>query len=421
MIPGPSKLAGTTVTVLDAIWHSRGFTAELQRFQDKTGIVVDLEDREYSTDLDVLPGGARPDVTLAVWPGPFEQMAGTGRLVDLSTYLDVSKVGRQVGDPVVSRATSSAGFSWLPVSVGMTGLVWYRRSAFDAAGYQVPTTLGELTALTHRMIADGHTPWCLGADSADASGWTIANWLEALVMRTGGPDLYTRWMARDVAFDDPAVRRAGALLDDIIFTPGSVRGGPAGVKDLDVWGAGLPLASDPPGCLMFEGVDYEPNFYPLPFQRSGDLDYFVLPPADGSPAPPMILGGVAAAAMSDRPEVRELMRYFAGRDWGFEGAKQPLDYFIPPRVNLAVGSCADPEGTLATNAVRVRLCQDARAALASGDWRFGASASLAATIDLGDADHPRGAVLAGMLDYLSEGPGSLDRILHAIDAALSRS
>ena len=178
-------------------------------------------------------------------------MAATGRLVDLSTYLDVSKVRRQVGDPVVSRATSSAGFSWLPVAVGMTGLVWYRRSAFDAAGYQVPTTLGELTALTHRMIADGHTPWCLGADSADASGWTIADWLEALVIRTGGPDLYARWMARDVAFDDPAVRRAGALLDDIIFTPGSVRGGPAGVKDLDWLGSRTSAGLGParlPGC-----------------------------------------------------------------------------------------------------------------------------------------------------------------------------
>ena len=225
----------------------------------------------------------------------------------------------------------------------MTGLVWYRRSAFAAAGYQVPTTLGELTTLTHRMIADGHTPWCLGAYFADAGGWTITDWLEALVLRTAGPDLYARWMAHDAAFDDPAVQRAGALLDDI-FTPGSVRGGPAGVKDLDWLGAGLPLASDPPGCWMFEGVDYAPNVYPLPFQRSGDLDYFVLPPADGSTAPaddPRWRG----RGRDERPSRGALMRYFAGRDWGFEGAKQPLDYLISPRVNLAVGSCADPEGT----------------------------------------------------------------------------
>jgi DNA-binding SARP family transcriptional activator/ABC-type glycerol-3-phosphate transport system substrate-binding protein len=408
---GPPNLAGTKVTLVDG-WHIPGLKTELQRFQEMTGIVVDLVSDEDLKVIDRLPDGGKPDVTVSAIASAPVAFGNAAELLDLSAYLDVPKLRQQMGDQLVDFATSASGLTWLPLSLDMTDLVWYRKSAFAAAGYQVPTTLGELEQLTHRMIADGHTPWCLGAkwgEDPEAGGWPLTDWLEALIIRTGGTQLYDRWAGHDVAFDDLAIRSAGPLLDDLLQTTGAVLGGADSVDEQDAWGALGPVAEDPPRCWMARAPTYTPNLFPVRFQRTGDLDYFRLPPVDGSTRPATVFAVSGAAARTDRPEVRELMRYFAGRDWGLEAAQLPIENFIPARAGLQVGQCVDPQGSLAYNTVRVRLCQDVRAALASGDWRFDASNGMPPAVS--------GAFLAGMVDYLNEGPGSLDHILHDIDAA----
>jgi hypothetical protein len=178
------------------------------------------------------------------------------------------------------------GLYWLPLTAGLLGIVWYRTSAFTSAGYQAPTSWNELTALTRRMIADGQTPWCIATNDPPSPGWAITDWLEALVLRTGGAELYDRWARHEVPFDDEAVRRAGRLLDDILFTPGSVLGGPAdvikkpGVQAIDA------MAQNPPACLMSEGGDVTDYV-----GEADDYDYFVLPPVDPSIEPSTVLWG----------------------------------------------------------------------------------------------------------------------------------
>ena len=227
---GEPSLSGTTVTVLDAGWRAEGFHAELKDFEDQTGIHIDLVNRSRG-ELDALPDGTRPDITMTGWAGELAEMAGDGRLVDLSTYLDQAELREQLGDRTVESAVVGEGVYWLPLTAQPKGIVWYRKSAFASAGYQVPTTWSELTALTRRMIAEGRTPWCIATNDVHRySGWSITDWLEALVMRTGGAELYDRWARHEVPFDDEAVRRAGELLDEVLFTPGSVLGGPAEVN-----------------------------------------------------------------------------------------------------------------------------------------------------------------------------------------------
>ena len=147
------------------------------------------------------------------------------------------------------------GLYWLPLTAQPKGIVWYRKSAFASAGYQVPTTWSDLTALTQRMIAEGRTPWCIATNAFPFAGWSITDWLEAIVARTGGAEFYDRWARHEVPFDDETVRRAGKLLDDVLFTPGSVLGGPAEVNRRLATSVIDPMTKDPPACLMTEGVD----------------------------------------------------------------------------------------------------------------------------------------------------------------------
>ena len=137
------------------------------------------------------------------------------------------------------------------------------------------------------------------------------------------------------------------------------------------------MSKDPPACLMTEGGDLINGVQP-----ADDYDYFYLPPVIPTIKPPMIMWGMAVAVLSDRPEVRELVRFLSRSGWGVEGARQPVDRFIPARRTLNVTACVDPAANVATNGWRVRLCQDVRAALDSGNWRFDASLSMPPAVTL---------------------------------------
>jgi hypothetical protein len=133
--------------------------------------------------------------------------------------------------------------------------------------------------------------------------------------------------------------------------------------------------------------------------------------------PPTVIGGaVMAGVLNDRPEVRALVRHLFTDDWGDVRAAAGGAPVFPPRADMEVTQCVDPRASLATNAVRVRLCQDARAALASGNWRFDASDLMPTSIGWADLRRS-GAFLSGMVDYVARGPGSLDGILADIEAS----
>ena len=184
------------------------------------------------------------------------------------------------------------------------------------------------------------------------------------MLRVGGPAVYDHWVSHDLHFDSDVVRRAGRLLGDALLTAGAVQGGPVGAAHSDISFAVHPMFDDPPGCLMMVLDSGLLAAFPTSAHLGEDIDYFVLPPVDGPAPAPVLGGGVSAAAMSDRPEVRALMGFFAGKQWGATGASQARNPLIPPRVDLQVGTCVNSGETLAANALRVRLCQDARDALA---------------------------------------------------------
>ena len=167
-----------------------------------------------------------------------------------------------------------------------------------------------------------------------------------------------------------------------------------------------PMTKDPPACLMTEGFDLLNGVQP-----ADDYDYFALPPVNPSVEPPMLIWGMAAAVLDDRPEVREFVRFFARPNFGLQGARQPVDRFIPARRTLMVAGCVDRTANLPTNVWRVRMCQDVRAALDSGNWRYDASDGMPLAVAQ--------AFFGAMTDYVASGAGSLDGILANLDHAWS--
>jgi ABC-type glycerol-3-phosphate transport system substrate-binding protein len=408
---GGRSLVGTTVTVW-GVDEASGLQAELDRFEDATGIHVSYEVRDLHVDLaPALEHGDVPDIALVPQPGAIRDLGSAGQLVDLTTYIDVDSARAAFSDYLVDLVSEGDGLYGLPVNLDLKGLVWYPVPEFHEAGYTVPQTWDELVALSERMVADGRNPWCLGLESGTASGWPATDWIEALVLRLGGVEAYDRWVAHEMSFTDPLVRQANAMFGEIAFGGGFVDGGTTAINGEDFFEAAEPMSADPPGCWLYNMASFAMNGGFQAVVRPGvDADFFVLPGVSTDQPPPVFGGAGYASAFRDRPEVRALMRQLLAPTWGEAWAAASDAYYVPAHAEFDPQRCASESADPRSNPVRLHLCEIGRASVAAGVWRFDAS-------DVMPPEVGAGAFWQGMVDYVREGPDSLDRILAEIDAA----
>ena len=67
-------------------------------------------------------------------------------------------------------------------------VVWTNEPEFTDLGYEAPSDWASFMTLAHQMVADGHTPFCLGIESGGlADGWPATDWVEDNRAAHGGP------------------------------------------------------------------------------------------------------------------------------------------------------------------------------------------------------------------------------------------
>lgn len=140
----------------------------------------------------------------------------------------------------------------LPVRLNIKSLVWYRNDVFAEQGYEVPGTWEEMVALTDEIRGDlggqGTAPWCVGIESATATGWALTDWIEDAMLRLHGGEVYDRWVGHDLDFDSPEVRAAFKKVADIWFAEGNVVGSRQDIVATSVSTAPAPMFTDPPAA-----------------------------------------------------------------------------------------------------------------------------------------------------------------------------
>ncbi len=421
----PGALNGATVEIIGS-WSPDLAWIELGPFEEATGINIayDFSNAEAEFLRRAGDGLPLPDVAYSPQASFVVERGREGRLIDVSAYLDVADLRRQFGSYQIAMMTvapdggwpSSAGALYgVPIDVDLKGLVYYRRAAFEEAGYEVPATWDELVALSQRMVIDGRVPWCLGFEAAAADGWPGTDWIESLVLREAGPELYDDWTFRRIAFDDPAIRAAANRFDELVSAPGAVLMGLENVTKLNVITQVIPgLMAEEPSCWMYHQGDFAMAFM-LPTAEFGvDVDFFMLPPIDPSRPVPSTGGANLAVVTGDRPEVRALLRHIASPEWGQVWAGQPDSQFLSPNTLFDIsryGRNADPSEREARKAIGAAV----RDALASGTFRYDASDLMPSVIGGFDGEGP-GAFWKGMVDY-ANGVRTMDQVLEDIEAA----
>ena len=407
---GPMALEGTTVRITgvsddDGVVLRR----QLREFSEATGIEVTFSADGVFDDGTLSAGevAQRADIVIVANASHIRAESEAGRLMDLGRYLSVDQLRSDVGAHLVSLATppddegdtADSPLFAVPVYGVVKSLVWYSPERFAEAGYSIPTSWDELIALSDAIVADGGTPWCFGEESDDASGWPATDWVEDLLLHEHGPEVYDAWVAGDIGFSDPRVVDAFERLGRLVFTDGYTRGGGPGAVQTHFESAPLGIVADPPDCWMLHQASFLAGWLPFEVEFGRDIDVFTTPSITPEHAGGTLVQAHFALVYSDRPEVREVVRYLAGPDVGrilvnelpvvmFNRRFTPTAYAIPRVGEIAAEVSAAIDDDLLRN-----------------------DASDTMPPEIGTEP-----LWSAMTAYLREGPEALDSILARLDA-----
>jgi alpha-glucoside transport system substrate-binding protein len=296
------------------------FNNAMAAFEEATGIDVQYEgSKEFEATISVrVDAGDPPDIADFPQPGLLANIASTGAVLDVSTFLDADQLAQNYNQSWLDMAMMEGPNGQFMAGVwhrfNGKSIVWYPKDDFDAAGYTIPTTWDELMELTETIASDGDTPWCIGIESGVATGWPATDWMEDIMLRTTSLENYDAWVKGDLPFSSPEVTHAAEVMSEIWLNEAYVYGGTGGIVSTFFGDAPAPMFEDPPKCWLHRQGNFITSFFPQDAQAGVDYDFFYLPPIDDAYGRPFLIAGDIMAAFADRPEVQAVMQYFTYGD-----------------------------------------------------------------------------------------------------------
>lgn len=392
-------LADVTIMVLWSGAELEAFQKVVDAFKAETGITVRVESvgRDLPTILSTrVAAGNPPDLAGMPNPGQMAEFVARGAVIPIDGIVDLT----QFPKAFVDLATVDGKVYGIFISADLKSLVWYNPDALYAEGLAPADSWNELLYITETLAARGKVPWAVGLESGAASGWPGTDWIEDIMLRTAGPEVYDQWVNHEIPWTHPVVKRAFELFGAIVCNKAYVYGGTTGALSINFGDSPAVLWDPTPGAYLHRQATFIKSFiagaHPeLDLDR--DVAFFVFPPIDPKWGTPLLGAGDLISAFRDTPEVRAFLQYLAG----------------PEAQAIWCGAL----GKLATN-VNVdpsiypdQLTAQAAEILKGAEiFRFDAS-------DLMPAAVGSGAFWKGILDYVSGVP--LDRVLQEIEEAAS--
>lgn len=316
--------SGTSVSMFSTIRGLGVQQAEQswERFEDCTGISIRFEgSAEFEPELRrrVQQGGV-PDLAIIPQPGLLADLARAGAVKPAPATVR-ENVAKWFSPDWSRYGTVDDVLYAAPYTANIKSYVWYSPKMFRARGYDVPKTWAEMISLSDRIAADGMKPWCLGIASGAATGWPVTDWLEDVILRQFGADVYDQWVEHEIPFDDPRVAAALDRVGRILRNPAYVNGSAKSVVSTSFDQAGLPILDGK--CAMHRQASFYADLWPksATIAPDGDIFAFVLPPIDPAKGRQILVAGEFVGAFADRPEVQAVAAYLSTPEWANERAK----------------------------------------------------------------------------------------------------
>ena len=296
-VTGPERSdeeAGALQQVLSAWGEANGVT------------VTYTGDADWEANINVqVEAGNAPDISIFPQPGKLADFARAGYIVPLSAETDAAIEWSDAWKVFGNVDGVQYG---VPLKADMKSLVWYSPARFAADGYEVPTTFDEFVALVDEITAAGGSKaLCVGIESGQATGWTFTDWVEEMVLRQAGADVYDQWVAGEVTFSDEPIQTAMQTVIDL-WTEDNVYASAGTIAATAFQDNGQPLVDG--DCYMHRQASFYSAFIPegtVFGDGEGEINVFYFPDINGDK--PVLGAGTLGAAFNDNPKVMELLAY----------------------------------------------------------------------------------------------------------------
>lgn len=397
-----AETAKDTISIMYAFSgdQSTAFQEDVNAWAAANDLKIDfIQTNEFEVQISSrVQAGNAPDIAIFPQPGILRTMGSEGRLAELGTQIDLSTLEADIVPGFLDAATVDGTVYGAPMSMNGKSFYWYSKPNFEAAGYTVPTTHEELLALIDKIKADGKAPICYGMESGSSTGWPATDWIEDYVLQTSGAEVYDQWVAGDVKFDSPEIRKAFDIYTQLLMTDGNVYGGVKNAPS-NAFGTALnPLFDADPKCYFGKQGNFitQKGFFPdnIVADIDNQVGVFMTPTIDGEH--PILGGGDLAAAFTKNDANVKVMAFML-TDPAFGDAQSKTGSWLSPLKSFDISKY--PNNTMRDV---VTTISDATV------FRFDGSDSMPGAVG-------SGTFWTGMVDYTS-GAASLDAALKAIDA-----
>jgi len=373
------------------------FMQVLKPFTDATGITIN-----YTATRDinaVLSNTANlPDIAGIPGPGKMLELAQAGTLKPLDDLFDSQAY---IQDTPGASALQVDGKQYAEFFKGsIKGLIWYDPKNYTGGD---PTSWDDVkakAASTATTLGGNAKQWCIGVKSDPGSeGWPGTDWIEDILIRQSGPDVYDAWVKGTQKWTSPEVKAAWVEFGKVV---NDAYGGATNVASTDFRKSGDGLFSSPPQCVFHHQASFITSFFSTDnpsLKPETDYNFFLMPDINSQFAGAVTGGGDLIGMFHDTPQAKALMQYLI----------TPQAQAIWPKIPNS-GALSGSK-SVSTDIYPDNLTKKAAQDLANAKiFRFDGSDAMPAAMS--------DAFLKGVLDFIQD-QTKLDSILQNLDQVQS--
>jgi alpha-glucoside transport system substrate-binding protein len=302
--------AGASVTVIGT-WggdEEKAFKAMVAPWEKQSGNTV-----KYTGTRDInavlttgVASGVLPDLAGLPGPGQMTTFAKGGSLKPLDAVLDVATYKAETAPALVALGTVDGKLSGVFIKAAVKGLIWYSPKLHDYASAP-PATWDDLKSQATANKGAANAIWCVGLESGAASGWPGTDWIEDIVLRQAGPDVYNAWWAGTQKWTSPEIKSAFETFGDVIK---DANGGANTVLTTAFQEGGDGLFTSPPGCEFHHQASFITGLGKFKGAKAGtDYNFFPFPDIDAKYTGSIEGAGDLFGMFHDTDAAKSLMKY----------------------------------------------------------------------------------------------------------------
>lgn len=266
----------------------------------------------YKTKIKTAIGAGQAPTIIWGWGGgTLSTYVKAGQVEDLTPWFDQNPAVKDRLFPSSFGAATIEGKIYaMPCETVQPIVLYYNKTVFEKVGAEPPQSWGDIMDLVPKFNKAGVAPFSLGGQSR----WTNMMWLEFLLDRIGGPDVFQAvFEGEKDAWSHPAVLETLTKVQELVKANGFIKGFSSITADSNADQALLYTGKAAMmlhgawtyGGMLTDGGDFVPG---------GHLGYLNFPPVDGGKGDPSDTVGNPGQYLSisskATPEQKEIAKKF---------------------------------------------------------------------------------------------------------------